>query len=321
MPARIARTINLINTGFSYTLSSLTGRVRGKWMPSAIGVELTDYCNLRCPECATGSGTTGRDKGYMDPELYRRIIAELRPWLFNVNLYFQGEPMLHPSFFRFIEMSEGVNTTVSTNGHFLSGDNAVRIARSGLGRLIVSLDGMDEKTYRIYRRGGDFNSVIEGIRNVSESIRHAHSSLKLELQFLVHKGNEHQMAEAKEFAGKVNAAIKFKSVQVINEDCFEEWIPETTAYSRYSRTGDSYTIRSSLKNRCLRLWYNPVILWDGKVVPCCFDKRGDHVMGNMNESSFTDIWKGKKFSDFRLAVLNDRRGTEICRNCTTGLKI
>ncbi len=62
-----------------------------------------------------------------------------------------------------------ISTTVSTNGHFLSEENAEKLVESGLKKLIISLDGMDQATYSLYRINGDFNKVIDGIKNVSEA--------------------------------------------------------------------------------------------------------------------------------------------------------
>ena len=81
-----------------------------------------------------------------------------------------------------------------------------------------------------------------------------------------------------------------------------------------------YALKNSFNNSCLRLWMNPVITWDGKVVPCCFDKDAEHIMGDLNEKSFREIWHGEKFKAFRSSVLKGRQKIEICRNCTSGIK-
>jgi MoaA/NifB/PqqE/SkfB family radical SAM enzyme len=95
--------------------------------------------------------------------------------------------MMHPDFFSFLEKRGKHRLTVSTNGHFLSPESAVRIVRSGLGKLTVSLDGMDQDTYSAYRRNGDFGKVINGIRNTALAKRRYMSDLKIEIQFLVNK--------------------------------------------------------------------------------------------------------------------------------------
>jgi MoaA/NifB/PqqE/SkfB family radical SAM enzyme len=147
----IVKSSNALKAGYSYLSSSVIGKADIYGMPVTISTELTNHCNLNCPECNSGSGLMTRNRGYMDIDLFEKVIDELRPFLFNINLYFQGEPMLHPKFFAFIERSAGVNSVVSTNGHFLSGGNAEKVVTSGLKKLIVSLDGMDENTYKLYR--------------------------------------------------------------------------------------------------------------------------------------------------------------------------
>ena len=63
--------------------------------------------------------------------------------------------------------------------------------------------------------------------------------------------------------------------------------------------GDSLSIRSKKPNHCYRLWTNPVISWDGKVLPCCFDKDAEYVMGDLNKQTFEEIWKGSEYNAFQ----------------------
>jgi radical SAM protein with 4Fe4S-binding SPASM domain len=316
----LVRQRNTIAAGYSYMVSSVTGRPVTKGMPLAIGAELTNHCNLRCPECSTGSGMMTRPKGFMSTALFDKLISELEPYLYNINLYFQGEPMLHAGFFHFLGRCANLNTVVSTNGHFLSEENAGKLATSGLKQLVISLDGMDQQTYSSYRVNGDFEEVTRGIRNVSEAVKRISSPMKIVLQFLVNLNNEHQIAEARKFAHEVNAVLKLKSMQIINEDDFVKWLPSGKRFSRYENKCNTYTLKNSYPDRCARLWFNPVITWDGKVLPCCFDKNADHVMGDLNEDTFREIWTGPKYRIFRKSVLSGRRMNDICRNCTSGLR-
>jgi len=70
--------------------------------------------------------------------------------------------MLHPQFFSFLKRSVDINTTVATNGHFLSAENAEKLVTSGLKKLVVSLDGMDQASYSAYRVNGELDVVIAG---------------------------------------------------------------------------------------------------------------------------------------------------------------
>lgn len=310
---------NALVAGYSFILSCLTRKTYAGRMPVAITFELTNFCNLKCPECNSGSGRMIRKRGYMDINLFEKIVNELNPYLLNLNLYFQGEPMLHPQFFSFISKSRNNRTVVSTNGHFLSEENAGKIVSSGLKELVVSLDGLDQNTYSSYRINGDIEKVFDGIRNVAEAKRRNNSKLKLIIQMLINRHNEHQVSGMKEYARKMNAFLKLKSMQITDKNSYEIWLPSKRRFRRYELQNNEYKIRSRLPNRCSRLWFNPVITWNGKVLPCCFDKDAHHVMGDLNEHSFREIWSGPEYRSFRRSLLSDRCMIEICNNCTSGL--
>jgi radical SAM protein with 4Fe4S-binding SPASM domain len=313
------RPVNAAKTGYTWLISRIARHSVMSGMPVSISTELTNYCNLKCSECSSGSEIMSRARGFMDIDLFKKIILELRPYLYNINLYFQGEPMMHNRFFDFLEFSKGLKVTVSTNGHFLSPDNAEKLTRSGLHKIIISLDGMDQQTYSLYRKGGQFEKVISGINSLSKAIESARSSLKLEVQFLVNRQNEKQISAAKVFAKKAGVTLRLKSMQITDNERLDYWLPENRKFARYKKINGIYKIKSRLGNNCLRLWLNPVITWDGKVVPCCFDKNADYIMGDLNQSSFRSVWNGEKYESFRNTLLKERKSIDICRNCTSGL--
>jgi radical SAM protein with 4Fe4S-binding SPASM domain len=64
-----------------------------------------------------------------------------------------------------------------------------------------------------------------------------------------------------------------------------------------------------------------VITWDGKVVPCCFDKDAHFVLGDLSQNSFQEIWNGEKYHRFRQSLMRSRSEIEICKNCTEGTRV
>lgn len=311
---------NLFKAGFSYLEASVTGRADIKGMPVSVSAELTNSCNLNCPQCYTGSGLMTRKRGFMDFDLYKKVMKELSPYLYNVNLFFQGEPMLHPLFFSFLDNCLIPHSVVSTNGHFLSQESSEQIVRTGLSKLIISLDGMDQETYSAYRVNGSMNRVIDGMNNVSHAKKISNSSLKIEIQFLVNRFNEHQIPLVRRLAKSANASLSLKSMQIIDKKDIAAWLPSARRFRRYKIREGEFAIKNSLSDRCARLWFNPVITWDGKVVPCCFDKDAEYVMGDLNRDSFCDIWNGTRYRVFRKSILSGRLMVEMCRNCTSGLR-
>jgi len=320
MADTIVKAKNALLSGYSYLSSSLSHRPVISGMPAVVSFELTNNCNLKCPECASGSGLMKRGRGFMDTGLFKKAVTELRPYLYYMNLYFQGEPMMHPDFFTFLILSGEIKTVVSTNGHFLTEENSEKLVLSPLYKLIVSLDGMDQKAYSEYRRNGDLARVMEGIKNISSARDRFKSPMKLELQFLVNRHNEHQIREAGRFAGEMKAQLKLKSMQVIDDQDAGYWMPSNKKYARYEKTEGKYEIRNSMPSGCLRLWLNPVITWDGKVLPCCFDKDAEFIMGDLKKESFRTIWNNSDYKEFRKRILSERKSIEICRNCTSGMR-
>ncbi|MBP8960062.1 MAG: SPASM domain-containing protein [Bacteroidales bacterium] len=302
----------------AYSLSLITKRPLIWGMPATINIEISSKCNLSCPECFKGAGRLNRDEGLMNIQMFEKIISELKSYLFNINLYFQGEPMLHPEFFSFVTIAEGIGITLSTNGHFFSDENIEKLVSSRIRRVIVPVDGMDQYTYEKYRSGGNLNLVLEGIRKLSRARAENKSSLKIEIQCLVNRYNQSQISELRRFARETCSTLKLKSMQIITGN-FDEWLPDYNKYRRYIKEDNNYRLKGKLRSRCLRLWINPVITWDGKVLPCCFDKTAYYCLGNIGNSSFHEIWKGKINKNFRNIFLIERKKIDICKNCTTGL--
>lgn len=295
-------------------------------LPVHVSVEPTSFCNLRCPECPTGLRALHRPSGFIDMDTYRRIIDELARHAIFLTLYFQGEPYLHPQFEELVEyaVGRGLYVTTSTNGHYLTEERAVRTVRSGLHRLIVSIDGITQETYSAYRVGGSLERVIKGVRRLRQARERLGSRTPvLVWQFLVVKPNEHEVERARLLAKKWGFdRFQVKTAQIYDYKNGNPLIPTVDRYSRYRRLPDgTYTIKNPLHNQCWRLWTGCVITWDGRVVPCCFDKDARYQMGNIAEKPLAEIWHNGHYSHFRRQILKGRKHIDICTNCSEGTRI
>jgi radical SAM protein with 4Fe4S-binding SPASM domain len=319
----LPRVLNYFSVAGGYLVSRIAGSPVHWGKPVAVSVEPTNRCNLRCPECPSGMHELERPSGSMSPELFRNIIDQLSPELLWLTLYFQGEPFLNPSFIEMVgyARSKGIVVSSSTNGHYLSPENCSALVRSGLSRLIVSVDGTDQETYGSYRVGGSLEKVTEGIRVLSsERKRSGKRHPEIILQFLVLSTNEHQVDDIRR-KGKTWGAdrVVIKTAQLNDFINGHPLMPRNPAYSRYKMKAGTFSQRNPLPDHCFRMWAGCVVTWDGKVVPCCFDKHAIHELGDLAKESLTRVWKGKKYQDFRRRILNSRKTVDICSNCTEGL--
>jgi len=333
-----AKYLNASYSVFSYAVKRVTGILVNPPLPPAISVELSSRCNLACPECVTGVGLLRRKNEFISFSLAGKIAAELRGHTLSAWLCFQGEPMMHPRFFDIVDLFGKMNPVISTNGHYLSEEACLRLAASPLKKIIISYDGVSPEAYNIYRRGGNHALVTEGIRRLAGAIRKNGSSLKIDLQFLLHRGNEHEAPAAAEFASSLGVGFRIKSIQVLDNERAGEWMPagygssghimpgrklklSADGKSRYIMSGGEWKPAATPSRGCRRMWTTAVITADGDVVPCCYDKNAVHVMGNLNNQTFRDIWQKKQYNSFRDAVMKSRSLIDICRDCPQGSRI
>ena len=314
----------LIYMGFYF---SRVFKLVNPWgMPISLSIEPTTACNLGCPECPSGLKQFSRDTGNLKAENFNRWLEQLAPTLSYLNFYFQGEPFIHNDILDFISKAslKGIYTSTSTNAHFITEKRAEEIVHSGLDRILISIDGTTQEVYEQYRVHGLLQKVLDGTKHLVEARKnHKSRTPHIIFQFLVVRPNEHQIEEAKQLANEYKVdEIRFKTAQVYDYENGNPLIPTIEKYSRYKRLSNGkFMVKSSLDNHCWRMWSGAVVTWDGKVVPCCFDKDATHEMGNLSKEDFKSIWKGKIYSTFRKQLLKGRKEIDICKNCSEGTKV
>jgi radical SAM protein with 4Fe4S-binding SPASM domain len=295
-------------------------------LPVTISFEPTTACNLHCPECPSGLRTFTREIGNLKADFFRKTIDELHHQLMFLIFYFQGEPYINPKFLEMVTYAhqKGIYTITSTNGHFLNDENCRKTIESGLDRLIISVDGTTQEVYEQYRIGGNLENVLQGARNMVKWKRKMGSNYPhLIFQFLVVKPNEHQIPEIYKLAKEIGIdEVKLKTAQVYDYENGNPLIPTLGEYARYEQKKDgTWGVKHALVNHCWKLWHSCVITWNGLVVPCCFDKDAEHRLGDLRQTSFTELWQGADYQGFRTSILKGRDQIDICTNCTEGCKV
>ena len=320
------RAWNMLQLVGSYWLSRITGKAIHFGAPTSISLEPTTSCNLRCPECPSGLRSFTRPTGMLTDQTYRKVIDELGPRLTYLIFYFQGEPYLNPRFLDQVRYASDKNiyTATSTNAHYLNDQKAKATVESGLDRLIISIDGISQETYEQYRIGGQLDKVLEGTRNIIKWKNELKSKTPhVIFQYLVVKPNEHQLDEVQQIAKDIGVdEVAFKTAQIYDYEEGSELIPTIEKYARYKQLPNGkWAIKNKLLNHCWKMWHSCVITWDGKVVPCCFDKDAHYQLGVLEKSGFRSIWRGEAYTQFRQALVRSRSEIEMCKNCSEGTKV
>jgi radical SAM protein with 4Fe4S-binding SPASM domain len=319
------RFLNVLKILLSYNISRVIRKPVVWGMPLTYSIEPTNHCNLKCPECPSGLGTLTRPLGLMKPEFFKKIIDEIDSTGFYVQLFFQGEPYINKNLPEMIEYAQEKNIyiSVSTNGHFINEHNAGLFLGPAPDKIIFSIDGIDETTYQNYRIGGTFKAADEGLKLLTDAKKK--KKLKkpfIELQFIVMKQNEHLIDKVKQYgiSRGVDRTV-FKTMQISSYSNAVDFLPQNEVFRRYSIDNGSFKIKGKLNNHCFALWRTSVITWDGRVVPCCFDKDAVYEFGRLNGTAFNQIWNSGGYQNFRQRVLINRKETDMCSNCTAGIKV
>ena len=268
----------------------------------------------------------------MPLSIFERVLEQVQATAHTMQFYFQGEPLLNKQLPEMIAATHkaGLYTIVSTNAQSLSQDMANALVQSGLNRIIVSIDGFSEESYQAYRIGGSLQKALDALQCLANAKRSHKSHIRIELQTLRLKINEHEWEWIKKNYKKLGAThLVFKTAQLYNFEHGHPLMPTNERYSRYRKTTDgTYIHKKSSRlsplasspyrlialQPCLRLWSGCVITTNGDVLPCCYDKDHRHALGNITTHSLREIFHSNKANTLRKHILNGHL-PEMCKNC------
>jgi len=174
-------------------------------------ISVTDRCNFRCVYCMPKE-VYGRDHRFLDrkelltfEEIARVARVFVRSGVRKIRIT-GGEPLVRRDLERLIEQLAplGVDLTLTTNGSLLP-QKAHALAAAGLTRVTVSLDALDDATFRALN-DVDFpvDRVLEGI----EAARDA--GLPVKVNAVVKRGaNENQIVPMAAFFRERGHTLRF----------------------------------------------------------------------------------------------------------------
>jgi MoaA/NifB/PqqE/SkfB family radical SAM enzyme len=294
-----------------------------KALPFILAVDPTNICNLKCPLCPTGAGDYGRLKGRMKFQDFQRIIDEIGNYLYEVNLFNWGEPLLNKDIFQMAHYAHehNISTCISTNLNVLTDGGAEALVRSRLDYLILSIDGLTQETYGKYRVGGDFDLVIENVKQIVAWKERLRSSLPfIEWQFLVFKHNQHETDKVERFAKALGVnGIFIKNSEMVSVDGPISDQSRELALKDEERK-QYYEEKIGKGKSCDFLWYTIIINHDGGVSPCCLAYKEEGDFGNLFSEGHTlrEIWNNTKFQAARSIFSKGNLPLEeniICNSC------
>jgi len=252
-------------------------------------IEPTNTCNLRCTFCFVTEGMT-REDGFMEFNLFKKIIDD-SPDLEHLCMHNWGEPLLHKDIFKMIEYAKnkGVNYVVmNTNGTLLTDKMIDQIVDSKLDIIRFSIDGSAETFKRV--RGVELQKIeqnINKLKNVKEIRR---PELKMGVVFTIEEDTEGDVEDYITHWEQIVDHVRLQPKLITSprtEVCPE---PFGKDYGKL------------------------VVLWDGRVIPCCVDYNANLTVGSVQNDTIQNLWKNEKMDLLRKQHLNGQF-PDTCANC------
>jgi len=285
--------------------------------PSGVfNIELTNRCPLKCVMCARTSDMT-RAEGIMEAGLFRKIVDELASsnpeWSTHapVRLHGFGESLVHPQFDEMIIYAEqqDVNTCLSMNPIVLTDAVATRLLNAAPSLLYMSMDGHDDASFERIR--GLPHAYEKSKANLLRYLeRKAATSCRTQIVLsMINFGlNEESIAIMRKY---------WESVAGIDEvriKSFTTWDGNAEAVNRLAGITPA-TSTAPRKVTCRWPWRSVTVLWDGDVVPCCYDFDKRYSLGNMSSETLASIWNGVRMRALRAEFISGVVTNPLCHNC------
>lgn len=212
----------------------------------------------------------------MEFGLFKKIVNEMKHYPTSTLLICGiGEPSVHPNIERMLDYAggQGISHTLYTNGNFFRLFTPDRILKWNMDSIVVSIDGIDGKTYETVRKGGDYQILRNSVAAFYQARTRANKSKpQVEVRHVIFADEDKEALLSFRMYWKVfSDTVKFNVLQPV--------------------TGDTYEFPGPLR-RCRDIRRKMHIRWDGGVPICGYQYRhSDYLwVGNANDASIADLW-------------------------------
>lgn len=171
-------------------------------------LSITDRCNLRCRYCMPAEGVDLCEHGdilrYEELLRIARVAAGLGIEKIRVT---GGEPLVRKGVVNFLsqlKQIEGITEVALTTNGVLLDKLALDLKRSGVERLNISLDSLQQDNYAMITRGGDLTRTMAGLEQAEAA------GLKLKINMVVMRGvNDREVEDFAELSLQHPWSVRF----------------------------------------------------------------------------------------------------------------
>jgi radical SAM protein with 4Fe4S-binding SPASM domain len=245
-------------------------------LPAEIEISESGLCNRKCSFCPRSAPDFVEKKEFIKESLLEKFYKELQDYYYKGTIRFSG----------FVEplLDKNIYNIISLTRKYLNRSNI---------EMVTNGDALNKKRLKMLFDHG-LNKILISVYDCKEDADKFESMcVSLKLKVNQYHVRHRYLSEDNDFgitlsnrAGQMaNAIFPIKPLNV------------------------------SLKKACFIPSYTFFLDYQGDVLMCPHDWGKKQILGNLNVSTFQEIWFGKNASNLRLKLINSDRNFTPCNVC------
>jgi radical SAM protein with 4Fe4S-binding SPASM domain len=236
----------------------------------------------------------------MSMELFSHILDQADPVSTAVKVFGLGEPALHPEIDAMMSAlrDRGFRTLLYTNGTLFERVPAATILSWKLSTLIVSVDGVDARSFARLRVGGDYEKLRADVRAFRKAAAWSRvRSPLIEVRHVIMPNEtDDELRRFRRTWKRVGAdTVKYNALLL--------------PYSKYRKIDDTG------RKPCRDILREMHIRYDGRVPMCGYEGHREWI-GDLTSKPLTEVWNSERLNEVRdLHRAKDLRSLPSCQTC------
>lgn len=277
--------------------------------PPIVAIELTNYCNLKCPYCTSPLGQ--RERGYMNEVTFSKIVGELkklRP--LRIQLVGNGESTIHPEFQNYLKQltSTGHYVSLVTNGQWINPKVNEILIESKIDLIEFSIDAGGKEAYEKSRINGKYETLINNLTQLKNYRNFKKAKTVINIRLMLRPSQKSNYKIESEYWKQLGDKVMPQDLIKINNTNYEEDL--------------FYPIQTKLNSypKCSMPFKHMEFKFSGEVLMCYYTLHQigppGLVLGNVNDSTILQLWNHPIMKTYRDAHRNrNSEKMSVCKSC------
>ncbi|ACZ12705.1 radical SAM/SPASM domain-containing protein [Sulfurospirillum deleyianum] len=275
-------------------------------------VELTNICGLKCSFCPPKILPTQT----MSLPFFEHILGELKPYTKEIAYHVAGDSLALSNVEAYLDRTHayGFKVILTTSGYFLKNHSLTTLFHPAIKQINISLNSFNKNSMPL-----SFEDYMKPILELCHAKQKENKSLFINLRLWNRDENNSDQAfnemlfsylenafktplHVKQIQEEKPRSIRLQEKVRLHFDDYFEW---PSLHSAHHSDG-----------KCLGLSSHFGILSNGAVVPCCLDKDGVVVLGDLHVNSLASILEAPRTRAIIEGFKANKATEPLCQKCT-----